>query len=104
MVDNDIKNGIFKIAQDNTLKDVELFKSFLYRNFRKSGHYEEMLPKSNQSGQLYGTAKACEFTNIDEITIDNLKFCPIIAQTGTCTYNAAQVIAKYLNPLCSGKS
>ena len=103
MVDNDIKNGIFKIAQDNTLKDVELFKSFLSRNFRKSGH-EEMLPKSNQSGQLYGTAKACEFTNIDEITIDNLKFCPIIAQTGTCTYNAAQVIAKYLNPLCSGKS
>ena len=73
MVDNGIKNGIFKVAQDNTLKDVELFKSFLYRNFRKSGHYEEMLPKSNQSGQLYGTAKACEFTNIDEITIESVQ-------------------------------
>ena len=63
-----------------------------------------MLPKSNQPGQLYGTAKTHKFTNIDEITIDNLKFRPIIAQTGTYTYNAAQVIAKYLKPLCSGNN
>ena len=63
-----------------------------------------MLPKSNQPGQLYGTAKTYKFTNIEEITIDNLKFHPIIAQTGTYTYNAAQVIAEYLKPLCSGNS
>ena len=104
MVDDGIKNGIYKVAEDNTLKDLKLFKSFLYRNFRKYEHYEEMLPKSNQPGQLYGTAKTHKFTNIDEITIDNLKFRPIIAQTGTYTYNAAQVIAKYLKPLCSGNN
>ena len=63
-----------------------------------------MLPKSNQPGQLYGTAKTHKFTNIDEITIDNLKFRPIIAQTGTYTYNAAQVIAKHLKPLHSGNN
>ena len=40
-----------------------------------------MLPKSNQPGQLYGTAKTHKITNIDEITIDNLLFRPIITQT-----------------------
>ena len=101
MVEDGIKNGIYKVAEDNTLKDLKLFKSFLYRNLRKYEHYKEMLPKSNQPGHLYGTVKTHKFTNIDEITIDNLKFRPIIAQTGTYTYNAAQVIAKYLKPLCS---
>ena len=59
-----------------------------------------MLPKSNQPGQLYGTAKTHTFANFDEITIDNLKFRPIIAQIGTYTYNAAEVIANILN-LCA---
>ena len=104
MVEDGIKNGIYKVAEDNTLKDLKLFNSFLYRNFRKYEHYEEMLPKSNQPGQLYGTAETHKFTNVHEITIDNLKFRPIIAQTGTYTYNSVQVIAKYLKPLCSGNN
>jgi len=33
--------------------------------------------------------------------VGDLKFRPIIAQVGTCTYKAAQVIAKYLQPLLS---
>ena len=45
MVEDGIKNGIYKVAEDNTLKDLKLFKSFLYRNFRRYEHYEEMLPK-----------------------------------------------------------
>ena len=60
-----------------------------------------MLPKSNQPRKLYGNAKTHKFTNINEITIDNLKLRPILAQTGTYTYNAAQVIAKYLKTFCS---
>ena len=47
-----LKNGIYKVAQDNTLEDLKLFKSLLQRNFRKYEHYQEMVPKSNQSGQL----------------------------------------------------
>ena len=35
MVDDGIKNGIYKVAEDNTLKDLKLFKSFLYKKFRK---------------------------------------------------------------------
>ena len=46
MIDDGIKNGIYKVAKDNTIKDLKLFKSFLYRNFRKYELYEEMPPKS----------------------------------------------------------
>ena len=60
-----------------------------------------MLPKSDPPGQFYGTSKTQEFTNINEITKDNLKFRPSITQTRAYTYNAAQVIAKYLKPPCS---
>ena len=45
MVDDGIKNGIYKVAEDNTIKDLKLFKSFLFRNFRKYELYEEMPPK-----------------------------------------------------------
>ena len=83
MIDHGIKNGIYKVAEDNTIKDLKLFKSFLYRNFRKYELYEEMPPKPNQPGQLDGTVKTHKFTNIDEITINNSKFRPIIAQIGT---------------------
>ena len=58
-----------------------------------------MYPTSNQPAQLYETAKTHKHENIDEINVQSLNFRPIIAQTGTCTYNAAQVISNYLKPL-----
>ena len=96
MVDHGLKNGIYKVAEENTLKDLNLFKSFLYRSFIKYEHCEEILPKSNHPGQVYGTAMTHKFDeiimmkywsnmNIDEITIDNLKIHSIITQTGTLT-------------------
>ena len=60
-----------------------------------------MLLKSNPPGQFYGTAKTREFTNINEITKDNLKLRSSITQTSAYTYNAAQVIPIYLKPPCS---
>ena len=62
---------------------------------------KKMLPKSNQPGQLYGTAKTHKFSSIEDATLENLKFRPIIARSGTFTYNASQVITDYLKPLCS---
>ena len=50
---------------------------------------------------LYGTAKTHKFDNIEDITLENLKFRPIIAQSRTYTQKATQVIADYLKPLCS---
>ena len=60
-----------------------------------------MLPTSNQPGQLYGTAIIHKLDNTADIAVDNLKFCPIIAQSRTYTYNAVQIIANYLKSLCS---
>ena len=82
---------------ENVKETFSFIKHFKHFHFI-FGHYEEILPRSNQPGQLYGTTKTRKFTNTDEITIDNLKFRPLIAQTGTYTYNAVQVIAKHLKP------
>ena len=102
MINDGIRGGIYKVIVDNTLDDLKNLKSFLYHNFYgKYEHYEKMLPKSNQPGQLYGTAKIHKFNSIEDLSLENLKFRPIIAQSGTYTYNAAQVIADYLKPLCS---
>ena len=40
-----------------------------------------------------------EFNNLDEVTVEKLKFRPIVDQTGTATYDAAKVIGEYLKPL-----
>ena len=45
--------------------------------------------------------KCHKFDYVEDITLENLKFHPIIAQSGTYTYNTAQVIADYLKPLRS---
>ena len=55
-----------------------------------------MISSSNQPGQLYGTAKTHKYKHPSEITLDTLKFRPIISQVGTYTYNAAKVIGEYL--------
>ena len=73
MIHDGIRDGIYKVTADNTLDDLKTFKSFLYRNFYgKYEHYEKMLPKSNQPGQLYGTAKTHKFSSIQDITLENL--------------------------------
>ena len=86
MINDGIRDGIYnKVTADNTLDDLKT-KSFLYCNFYgKYEHYEKMLPKSNQPGQLYGTAKTHKFISIEDITLENLKFRPIDAQSGTYT-------------------
>ncbi|XP_066923867.1 uncharacterized protein [Clytia hemisphaerica] len=90
MINEGIDQGVYKHSDDNTLIDLKRFQDFLYRNFRKYEHYEKMRPTSNAPAKLYGTAKTHKFTNISDITVESIKFRPIIAQTGTCMYNAAQ--------------
>ena len=44
-------------------------------------------------------AQEPEFQNLEDISVVNLEFRPIIDQTGTFTYNhAAKVISDYLRP------
>ena len=97
MTDKGIQEGVYVKTEDNTLQDVKQFQDFLYRNFSKYEKYNDMLPSSNQPAQLYGTTKTHKFDDINEITVDLLKFRPIIAQTGTYMYKTVQVISEYLN-------
>ena len=69
-----------------------MFQDFLGRNFKDK--YEEMRPASHETGKLYATAKTHKFNLLDDITVDNLKFRPIISQIGTYTYNASRVISQ----------
>ena len=59
-----------------------------------------MRPVCNRPGRLYASVKTHKFHNINEINLDQVKFRPIIDQTGTYTYNALQVISNYFKPLC----
>ena len=53
----------------------------------------------NQPARLYATAKTHKFNDLDEGTVETLKFRPIVDQAGTATYDAAKVIGEYLKPL-----
>ena len=103
MIDEGISNGTYQEADDDTLGELRRFQDFLYRNFYKYKYYNKMRPDSNRPARLFGTAKTHKFESVDEVNVDNLKFRPIIDQTGTYTYNAAKIIADYLKPLCSNE-
>ena len=102
---NDVTStGIYAPTEDATLKDLKLFQDFLRRNFKdKYDKYEEMRPVSHEPGKLYATAKTHKFNSLDDITVDSLKFRPIISQIGTCIYNASRVIPQYLKILCENE-
>ena len=53
-----------------------------------------MRPASHKPGKIYATAKTYKFNSLDDIAVDNLKFCQIISQIGTYTYNASRVISQ----------
>ena len=104
MIDEGINKGTYAPTVDTILKDLKKFQDFLHRNFKgKFDRYKDMRPVSNQPGRLYATAKTHKFSSLDEITIEKLKFRPIISQVGTYAYNAAKVIADYLKPLCQNE-
>ena len=48
-----------------------------------------MLTTSNQPARIYAFAKTHKFSSADSLNINDLKFRPIVDQTGTMTYNAA---------------
>ena len=103
MINERINKGTQVQTTDNTLKDLELFQSFFYQNFRNHQFYEKMRLTSNQPARLYATAKTHKFENLDDISIYKLKFRPIIDQTGTFTYDAAKVIDEYKKPLAKNE-
>ena len=62
-----------------------------------------MRPKCYQTTRLCTKAKTHKFCDLDEITLDKLKFRPVVDQTGTAAYDAAKVNGEYLKPLACNK-
>ena len=56
-----------------------------------------MRPTSSQPARLSDTAKTHKFTDTKQISINNLKLCPIIDQTVNHLYDCSKIIAQYLN-------
>ena len=69
-IDNMINDGIqqvkYKETDDNILKELESFQSFLYRHLKNSPHYRQMLPSSHQPARFFATAK---LTNLKTLMI-----------------------------------
>ena len=104
MLNHGISKGICAGTENTTLRDLKLFQDFQRRNFKdKYNKYEEMRPAFHDPGKLYATAKTHKFNSLDDITVDNLRFRPIISQIGTYTYNASRVISQYLKTLCENE-
>ena len=99
MIEKGIQEGVYVKTGGNTLQDLKRFQDFFYRNFSKYEQYNDVLPSSNHPVQLYGTAKAHKFDDINDITVDSFKFRSIVSQTGTYMYKTVQVISEYLKPL-----
>ena len=79
MINDGISRGVYTRTTDNTIWELNNFQDFLYRNFKNNSKYQNMLPPSNQPARLYGTAKTHKFESLDLVTVEELKFRPIIA-------------------------
>ena len=77
MINEGIAEGKYIEIVDNTHKDLKRFQDFLYRNLYKHEQYENMRPKSNQLGRFFATATTHKFYSINDITLNQLKLCPI---------------------------
>ena len=62
-----------------------------------------MRPVANQPVKFFATGKTHKSNNLKDIDVDELKFRPIIDQTGTSTYNCSKVMVEYLKPLCQNE-
>ena len=96
MINEGIKRGIYEQSTDTAKQDLEIFPSFLYRNFKNHPSYIKMRPKSNQLPKLHTITKIHKFNDLDEITVEKIKLRQIVDQTCTTTYDAAKVnISRY---------
>ena len=99
MTEGGITEGKYIETSGNTLCDLKRFQDFLYRHLYKHKDYEARHPRSNQLGRCFATSKTHKFESTENILLESLKLRPIIDQTGTYTYNASKVVAKYPSPL-----
>ena len=74
MINEVIKNGIYKKTTDATLHDLKLFQDLLCRNFKHYKDYEKVRPVCNCPARLYASAKSHKFDDINDVNLNQLKF------------------------------
>ena len=84
-------------------KEIHIHRKFIHRKFYNYEQFKNLKPDSSQTACLYGIAKTHKLENLEEITLANLKFWPIIDHTGTILYNTGKVISDYLETSCKNE-
>ena len=74
MVNEGIKNIVFKETTDTILHDLKLFEGFLYRNYKNYKGYEKMRLVSSSPAGRHTSGKTHKFDNINDVDLDQLKF------------------------------
>ena len=69
MLQQGISEGKYVKTEDNILKELKSFQSFIYRHFKKSAFYD-MIPSSHQPARFFTSAKTHKFENFDDININ----------------------------------
>ena len=91
-----IIDGIMRDTYIEITENCHNFKISYRETFIIMSDYKDMKPDINQPARLYAIAKTHK--NLEGITVANLKFWPILDQTGTFTYNKAKAVSYYLHP------
>ena len=99
MINEGIQQGKYEWTNDKTHEVMEKFQHFVYRSLKNDPKDSDMTPVSNQPARFSAIAKSHKFDVHFLINLDDLKFRPIIDQSNTYSYNAANKVSDYLQPL-----
>ena len=72
MLQQGISEGKYVKTEDNILKELKSFQSFIYRHFKKLTFYKDMMPSSHQPTRFFTNGKTQKFENFDDINIKEL--------------------------------
>ena len=61
MLQQGISEGKYIKTEDDILKELKSFQSFIYRHFKKSAFYRDMMPSSHQLARFFTSAKTHKF-------------------------------------------
>ena len=56
-INEGIEQGKYEETEDNILKELESFQSFLYGYFKDATFYKQMLPSSHQPAMFFASEK-----------------------------------------------
>ena len=80
MIDDGIIQSIYCPSVDATLNDMKRIQNFLHRTFKgKYDRYEDKRLVSKQLDKICATTKTHKCDSLKDITIQNLKFRPIVS-------------------------